>query len=132
MNLSTNAAHAMDYSGTLSISLREQLLEKNTMPAGLLGNLKDGVNCRVFPVGDVEAAVGCLRDLRDPNLRNRLARAGRELVVGEYTRERSVERWSECFRQVGLLLGVAEVGAAVGEQDEDRVGLAPAPSTELA
>lgn len=67
------------------------------------GCLIDDVNCLVFPVGDIVAAVEGLVKLQDALTRQRIAAAGRQLALHSYLRAGSVSAWSECFRQVAAL-----------------------------
>lgn len=64
------------------------------------GRLADGVNCRVFPVGDAEVAVSCLHALQDPDTMRAIARAGRTMVMEAYSHECSVGAWATCFEQI--------------------------------
>ena len=67
------------------------------------GSLEDGANCLVYPVGDIEGAVECLKKAQDRGIRNRLAGAGHDLVRNKYSRNESVRQWSDCLDQVGAL-----------------------------
>ncbi|MCI0563421.1 MAG: glycosyltransferase family 4 protein, partial [Nitrososphaera sp.] len=71
------------------------------------GSLIDQVNCCVFPVGNIGAAVRCLHMLLNADLRNHLAVSGRRLVLSRYTKCRSVDCWSKCFETVHGLPHVA-------------------------
>jgi len=74
------------------------------------GSLADGVNCLVFPIGNVHAAVQCLQFMQDVGLRRRLALAGRELVESRYTRQHSIDQWSRCLEAVGSLPALCNEG----------------------
>ncbi len=62
--------------------------------SGAEGGLIDGVNCLMFPVGDVAAAVAKLRALFCDETRARLRDGGQNLVRERYTIEQSVAQWS--------------------------------------
>lgn len=68
--------------------------------SGLEGSLKNGDNCLLFPVGDVQAAAAQLRRATDPQLRAALAERGYQLVSDRYTREQSVASWDRCLRAI--------------------------------
>jgi hypothetical protein len=68
--------------------------------SGLEGSLKEGDNCLLFPVGDVEAAAAQLRRATDFQLRAALAERGYQLVRDRYTREQSVASWDHCLRAI--------------------------------
>lgn len=67
------------------------------------GSLQDDSNCCVFPVGDAEKAVDCLRKMQDRGFRDRISASGRELVARRYSREAAIETWSECLHKIGAL-----------------------------
>ena len=64
------------------------------------GSLIDDENCLVFPVGDCAAAAAALERMSDRKTRERLAEAGRRLVVERYSRTASVASWDAALRQV--------------------------------
>jgi len=68
--------------------------------AGLEGNLRHGGNCLIYPLGNVEAAVECIVEAQDAELRSRLARAAIAFVRANMTQERSIEHWSQCFADI--------------------------------
>lgn len=68
--------------------------------SGLEGSLKEGDNCLLFPVGDVETAAAQLRRAADPAIRAALAERGDQLVRDRYTREQSVAIWDRCLRAI--------------------------------
>lgn len=68
--------------------------------SGLEGSLRDGDNCLLFPVGDVETAALQLQRATDPQLRAALAEHGHKLVSDRYTRECSVAIWDCCLRAI--------------------------------
>lgn len=61
------------------------------------GALVDGVNCAIFPIGDIAVAVERLRALMDISFYERVAESGRALVRERYTLEKSVRQWAEQF-----------------------------------
>ncbi len=68
--------------------------------SGREGALLDGVNCRLFEIGDLDAAATCLASMRDPEVRARLAMAGRRMVADCYSRERSATAWDCALREI--------------------------------
>lgn len=65
------------------------------------GVLHDGVNCRVFAVGDVLGASRSLIELANSRAEmSRLAQAGRRTVEEKYSLETSIHRWDEILSQV--------------------------------
>lgn len=67
------------------------------------GRLIDGMNCVVFPVGDIAAAVAALKRLRDPSTKERIAAAGRTLALDAYSRTRSIAAWADGLERVAAL-----------------------------
>ena len=67
------------------------------------GALIDDVNCRLFPVGDIEAAAQALESLVVPETRARLVDGGSELVSHRYSRAGSIRQWAEALEQVVAL-----------------------------
>ncbi|MBX3441651.1 MAG: glycosyltransferase family 4 protein [Planctomyces sp.] len=71
-----------------------------------VGNRREGAlrheeNCLMFPVGDMKAAAEQARRLAtEPGLRERLVRAGRELVEERYSVEASIEQWSRVLTSI--------------------------------
>lgn len=88
---------------------------------GAEGALADGVNCAMFPIGDIARAVACLRELSDGSTRERIAAAGRALVLRRYTREKSVQQWA---RQFAAVLSAPDLPPATPQR-------APAPAGRL-
>jgi glycosyltransferase involved in cell wall biosynthesis len=68
--------------------------------SGLEGNLRHGENCLVYPVGNAAAAVKCIVDAQDAELRDRLTIAGIAFVREKMTHERSITYWSQCFEDI--------------------------------
>jgi glycosyltransferase involved in cell wall biosynthesis len=68
--------------------------------SGLEGNLRHGENCLVYPAGNAAAAVNCIVKGQDAGLRRRVERAGITLVRTKLTQERSIQHWSQCFRDI--------------------------------
>jgi glycosyltransferase involved in cell wall biosynthesis len=68
--------------------------------SGLEGNLRHGENCLVYPVGNAAAAVKCIADAQDAELRDRLRIAGIAFVHKKMTHERSITYWSQCFEDI--------------------------------
>jgi len=66
--------------------------------SGLEGALVDRETCRLFEVGDAEAAAHCLLDVADAAVRAELALAGRRLVESRYSQEVSVSAWRAALR----------------------------------
>ncbi|HET9768057.1 MAG TPA: glycosyltransferase [Thermoanaerobaculia bacterium] len=62
--------------------------------------LLDGVNCRLFEIGDLDAAAACLASLRDRDVCTHLAMAGRRMVADCYSRERSAAAWDRALREI--------------------------------
>jgi D-inositol-3-phosphate glycosyltransferase len=63
--------------------------------------VRDGVEGFVVPPRDAPAAAAALRDLwRDPALRERMGRAGRERVEAEFTLDRLADQWVELYERV--------------------------------
>ena len=67
------------------------------------GSLQDGLNCRLFPIGDIKSAVDCLRDMQDRDAREKIAAKGRELVLRRYSLESSIDQWANCLEQICAL-----------------------------
>lgn len=68
--------------------------------SGLEGALKDGENCLLFDVGDVNGAADAILRLRDPALRARVIASGLDLVRRRYSIEASVAAWKEAIEAV--------------------------------
>ncbi len=68
--------------------------------SGLESALVDGVNCRLFEIGDCEGAAQCIADLSDPLLRAGIARAGRRLVETRFSRRGSIEAWNTALESI--------------------------------
>jgi len=68
--------------------------------SGSEGSLKDGENCRLFPIGDTQHAAECIESLTNPCLRKAIVDGGYRLVETRYSREQSIETWDRCFRKV--------------------------------
>jgi glycosyltransferase involved in cell wall biosynthesis len=68
--------------------------------SGLEGNLRDGENCLIYPIGSAAAAVACIVKTQDVELRNRVTSAGIEFVRESMTHERSIKYWSQCFTDI--------------------------------
>jgi glycosyltransferase involved in cell wall biosynthesis len=68
--------------------------------SGLEGALEHGVNSLLFDVADVTGAVHAIRECSDATLRERIAAAGRDLVLARYTVEKSVQAWDEVLAAV--------------------------------
>ena len=68
--------------------------------SGLEGALRDGDNCLLFPVGDVETAAAQLQRATDPAVRAALAEGSYQLVCERYSREHSVAIWDHCLRAI--------------------------------
>ncbi|MFT5446991.1 MAG: glycosyltransferase involved in cell wall biosynthesis [Gammaproteobacteria bacterium] len=64
------------------------------------GSLHDNENCLLFAVGDIDGAVRGIAKLADPQLRARLAIAGRALVEHRYSQVQSIGTWLECLHTV--------------------------------
>ncbi|MCX7899738.1 MAG: glycosyltransferase family 4 protein, partial [Methylocystis sp.] len=64
------------------------------------GALRDGENCLMFPVGDIDAAVAKIQLLTSPDERARLLRNGRELVRSRYTKSKSIAQWDATLTAV--------------------------------
>lgn len=64
------------------------------------GALVAGENCLMFEVGDHAGAASALARAADPAVREELAAAGRRLVAGRYTIERSVRAWEDAIGRV--------------------------------
>lgn len=71
--------------------------------SGREGALHDGVNCRLFEIGDLGHAAACLASLRDPDVRAGLAKAGRRTVADSYSRESSATAWDRALREIADL-----------------------------
>jgi glycosyltransferase involved in cell wall biosynthesis len=56
--------------------------------------LVDGCNARLFPVGNIGAAVDAAAALLDPAERARVVAGGLDLVVARYTQQASVQAWA--------------------------------------
>jgi glycosyltransferase involved in cell wall biosynthesis len=77
---------------------------------GIPEAVRDGVNGLLVPPGDVAALTQAIgRLLRDPDLAQRLGRAGRELMLREFSVDAMVEGNLAVYRQV-----LAEEGRAIG------------------
>lgn len=68
--------------------------------SGMENSLRHPENCMLFEVGDTEQAIECLLMMRDANLRQRLAKAGLELVTKRYSHKASIEAWSRCLADI--------------------------------
>jgi len=68
--------------------------------SGLEGNLRDGENCLIYPIGSAAAAVACIVKTQDVELRNRVTSAGIEFARERMTHERSIKYWSQCFTDI--------------------------------
>jgi glycosyltransferase involved in cell wall biosynthesis len=68
--------------------------------SGLEDALVHENNCLMFDVGDVAEAARQIARTTDVSVRKRLVEAGRQLVGGRYSRERSVESWATAFEAV--------------------------------
>jgi glycosyltransferase involved in cell wall biosynthesis len=77
---------------------------------GIPEAVRDGVNGLLVPPGDVVALTQAIgRLLRDPDLAQRLGRAGRELMLREFSVDGMVEGNLAVYRQV-----LAEEERAIG------------------
>jgi glycosyltransferase involved in cell wall biosynthesis len=68
--------------------------------SGLEGSLKDGENCLLFPIGDTRRAAECIESLHDGLFRERIAKAGYQLVKTRYSRSHSIDYWHAAFEQI--------------------------------
>lgn len=64
------------------------------------GSLHDNENCLLFAVGDIDGAVRGIAKFADPQLRARLAIAGRALVEHRYSHAQSIGTWLDRLRTV--------------------------------
>jgi hypothetical protein len=71
--------------------------------SGLEGALEHDVTALLFPCGDGAAAAAELARLRQPQLLERLSRAGYALVAGRYSEEASLAAWRRALDQVMAL-----------------------------
>jgi glycosyltransferase involved in cell wall biosynthesis len=71
--------------------------------AGLEGALEQDATALLFPCGDTDAAAGALARLRDPDLLERLSRAGHGLVARRYSGAASLAAWRRALDQVTAL-----------------------------
>lgn len=69
----------------------------------LEGALVDGENCLLFPVGDHVKAASCIQSLQSPVLFAHIVDKAKWLVESRYTRERSLQQWDACLKQILLL-----------------------------
>ena len=76
------------------------VLSSSYVGAGIESSLHHLENCMLFPVGDTERAIEYLLMMRDANLRQRLAKAGSELVTKRYSHKASIEAWSRCLADI--------------------------------
>ena len=60
-------------------------------------SLVDGVNCHIFPQGDIESAARMLRDLDSAEARSKIVSSGHELIRERYSRRSSVQQWAKCI-----------------------------------
>jgi len=67
---------------------------------GIEDSLKDGENCILFPVGDIDKAANCLIKAEDLKLREKLSENGYKLVLEKYTREISVGLWDRALKEI--------------------------------
>jgi glycosyltransferase involved in cell wall biosynthesis len=68
--------------------------------SGLECNLHHGENCLIYPLGNAAAAVKCIVEAQDVELRSRLTNAGMAFVREKMTHERSIRYWSQCFADI--------------------------------
>ena len=68
--------------------------------SGLEGNLRHGENCLIYPLGNAAAAVECIVEAQNIELRSRLINAAIAFVRERMTHERSIEYWSQCFTEI--------------------------------
>jgi len=87
------------------------------------GSLINGENCLLFPIGDSNAAAGCLIKSVDPALRAKLSENGYKMVLEKYTREISVSLWDRAFKDIlsaskCVLSTQAEIQKSAGRLDK--------------
>ena len=68
--------------------------------SGLEGNLHNGQNCLIYPLENPAAAVRCLVEAQNFELRSRLTSAAIAFVQENMTDERSIDYWSQCFTRI--------------------------------
>jgi glycosyltransferase involved in cell wall biosynthesis len=68
--------------------------------SGLEGSLRDRENCLVYPLENAAAAVECIVEAQNVELRSRLTSAAIAFVRENMTHERSIEYWSQCFTDI--------------------------------
>lgn len=68
--------------------------------SGLEAALVDGVNCLLFPIGDIQAAAKAVIRLTQPGIHGQLVQGGLDLVQGRYGRLASASQWDQAFKQV--------------------------------
>ena len=68
--------------------------------SGLEGNLHHGDNCLMYPLGNAAAAVECIVQSENIELRRRLTKAAFAFVRERMSHERSIEIWSQCFVKI--------------------------------
>jgi glycosyltransferase involved in cell wall biosynthesis len=68
--------------------------------SGLEAALENGVNCLLFPIGDVAAACDAILELRNPELAERVVEGGYRLTHGRYSRDASVHSWAQALLSV--------------------------------
>jgi glycosyltransferase involved in cell wall biosynthesis len=79
-----------------------------TRVGGVPDVVDDGLDGFLVPVGDVEALAGALERLaREPGLRERMGRAGRERTVPRYRVERLVDDVDTLYRELLTAAGIA-------------------------
>jgi glycosyltransferase involved in cell wall biosynthesis len=68
--------------------------------SGLEGNLHHRKNCLIYPFGNAAAAVECILETTNIEVRSQLTNAAIASVGGRMTHEQSIEQWSRCFRKI--------------------------------
>ena len=71
--------------------------------SGLEGALQQDQTALLFPVGDCEAAAQQLIRLREPDLRRQLSLRGKDLVSRRYSRQASLNAWTQAFSAASAL-----------------------------
>ena len=104
-----------------AMSHRLPVLSSRYLGSGRENALIDGVNCLLFPIGDMPAAAARAQNLLDCELRSRITQGGFNLVKARYSQQASVREWATDFETILNLPRLYTPTARRRHQSESRL-----------